>query len=160
MSDFKIIETQEQLNEIIAERLNRAKEAAAKQYTGYMSPDEVAQQTSELSSKINTLQTQLNDSLEAEKSLKASIEAKETELNKAKLAVTREATIRKYNLSHEAAEFLTGTNTDELEANAEKLKKLSGVHNGMPLASTEKEITKDGARHESLKAMLNEMKGN
>ena len=40
MSEFKAIETQDELNEIIKERLAREREASNKRYEGYISPDD------------------------------------------------------------------------------------------------------------------------
>ena len=39
MSDFKVIETQEQLEQAVEERLNEERE----KYKGYLSPDEAAE---------------------------------------------------------------------------------------------------------------------
>lgn len=44
MGEFSVIETQEQLDKIIGERIKREQESVKKQYEGYLSPDEVKKQ--------------------------------------------------------------------------------------------------------------------
>ena len=41
MSEFKVIETQEQFDEAIKERLTREREKVEKEYEGYLSPKDV-----------------------------------------------------------------------------------------------------------------------
>ena len=42
MSEFNVIETQEQFDKAIGERIKREQETIRKQYEGYLSPDEAA----------------------------------------------------------------------------------------------------------------------
>ena len=44
MSEFNVIETQEQFDKAIGERIKREQETIRKQYEGYLSPDEVKKQ--------------------------------------------------------------------------------------------------------------------
>ena len=45
MGDFTPIETQEQLDAVIGERIKRERETSAKKYEGYLSPDDFKQTT-------------------------------------------------------------------------------------------------------------------
>lgn len=42
MSDFKVIETQEQLDAILGDRLKRERETVKKEFEGYLSPEDAA----------------------------------------------------------------------------------------------------------------------
>ena len=56
---FTIIETQEQFDNAIAERLKRERESIKKEYSGYMSPEDLAEHDKSLNGQIATLQTSL-----------------------------------------------------------------------------------------------------
>ena len=56
MSDFKIIETQEQFDAAISERLKRDRETQAKKYEGWISPEEQQKALDELNKKIKALE--------------------------------------------------------------------------------------------------------
>ena len=63
MSEFKVIETQEQLDAIITARLERDRKSYAKQFEadykekGWKSPEEIEELTKDLNAQISTLQT-------------------------------------------------------------------------------------------------------
>ena len=65
MSEFKAIETQEELDNIIKDRLDRnTKKITAevtKQFEGFISPDDAAKSTKALEDKITALTAQLAD---------------------------------------------------------------------------------------------------
>ena len=48
MGDFKVIETQEQLDAIISDRLKRERETIKKEYEGFLSPEEVAKKDAKI----------------------------------------------------------------------------------------------------------------
>ena len=55
MSEFKIIETQEQLDAILGERLRRERETAAKKYEGWSSPDDIQKLTDDYIKEIDKI---------------------------------------------------------------------------------------------------------
>ena len=56
MSDFTPIETQEQLNAVIGERINRAEEKAAAKYSDY---EDIKKQNADYATQLTDLQAQL-----------------------------------------------------------------------------------------------------
>lgn len=56
MSEFKIIETQEQFDAAISERLRRDRESYAKRFEGWLSPDDVKKVTDDYDSRIKALE--------------------------------------------------------------------------------------------------------
>lgn len=118
MSDFKAIETQEELDRIIQERLSRQKESLEKQYSGY---DELKGRYSELEKEVGTYKStaeQLSESVklfDQEKSeLNAKIASYETASLRTKIALQN-------GLPFDLADRLVGTDEESLKADAERL---------------------------------------
>ena len=144
MTEFKVIETQEELNEIIKKRLEREKS----KYADYDT----------LSEKIKTLETEkikLEETIKTQKEtdkgyvskiaeLEQTISGWESKALKQKVAI-------KHNLPFELANRLQGDSEESLEEDAERLASLMTVNNNktytQPLANVEPEGTngKDAA---------------
>ena len=133
MSDFKVIETQEQLNEIIGERIKKAKEKAeaeaAEKYADY---DELKAQVGTLTSQVEELtgqNTKLQESAaEAERNLAESAKYK-TDLEKTRIALAA-------GLDIKYADRLRGENADEWKQDAKELAKdFAQSHSGPPLGN-------------------------
>jgi uncharacterized protein YukE len=157
MSDFKVIETQEQLDAIIGERIKRERETIGKKYEGFLSQDDYKAKESEFNTKIGDLTKQLkeandkiadNDKKMAEKDSK--IKAYESHSVKSRIA-------HEMGLSYDAVDFLKGDDEESIKKSAESLKALVGSNNLAPLASTETAL--EGARDAALKNTLKGLKG-
>lgn len=138
MTEFKVIETQEELNEIIKKRLEREKS----KYADYDT----------LSEKIKTLETEkikLEETIKTQKEtdkghvskiaeLEQTISGWESKALKQKVAI-------KHNLPFELANRLQGDSEESLEEDAERLASLMVVNNNktytQPLANVEPEST-------------------
>ena len=138
MTEFKVIETQEELNEIIKKRLEREKS----KYADYDT----------LSEKIKTLETEkikLEETIKTQKEtdkgyvskiaeLEQTISGWESKALKQKVAI-------KHNLPFELANRLQGDSEESLEEDAERLASLMAVNNNktytQPLANVEPEST-------------------
>ena len=136
MAEFTVIETQEQLDKIIGERIARAEkkaeEAAAKQYADY---DDLKKKVSDYEAQITNYGKQLTDAQEALKTvddLKAQIKAHETASVKTRIA-------HEVGLPYELANRLSGETEEEIRKDAETLTQYTTKHVA-PLASTEKPI--------------------
>jgi hypothetical protein len=114
MSEFKTIETQEELDNIIKDRLSRNTKTVTaevtKQFEGYISPDEQAK----LTKKVDDLKAELTKKDNTIADLKAKNTAYETASVKTKIA-------REYGIPEELADRLSGTNEEEYKADAEVL---------------------------------------
>lgn len=141
MSEFKVIETQEQFNEAISERLQRERASMEKKYEGFLSPEEVSKQKEGLNAKI----AELNKTIETEKESantrisdltkqisELTAANKTYETNSVKIRVAHEA-----GLSYDAVGFLQGEDEESILKSAESLKGLIGATGIAPLASTE-----------------------
>lgn len=158
MSDFKVIETQEQLNEIIGERIKKAKEKAeaeaAEKYADY---DELKAQVGTLTSQVEELtgqNTKLQESAaEAERNLAESAKYK-TDLEKTRIALQA-------GLKIEYADRLRGETKEEWEADAEALAKdFASSHVTAPLGSNEPDLTIESQEKAAWKSMLADLSGN
>ena len=137
MEEFKVIETQEQLDAIIGERLKREKETQEKRFSGYISPEDLTKNNAEYEKKVGELNKALEDAnkklaehdkLMAEKDVK--IKGYESHSEKTRIA-------REMGLPYEAVDFLTGEDEAGIRKSAETLKGIVGRQSAPPLASTE-----------------------
>lgn len=129
MSEFKTIESQEELDNIIKDRLDRnTKKITAevtKQFEGYISPDDAAKSKKALEDEITKLTAQISEKDTKIADITAKNTAYETAAVKAKIA-------REYGIPAELADRISGTNEDEYKADAENLAKF--VAAGKPTA--------------------------
>lgn len=123
MSEFKVIETQEDFDAAISARLKRDREKYAEQFEtdmrekGWKSPDEVTQFTADLTKQIETLQAAAADTAKIIEQKDAEIakgESYRADLEKTRIAIAA-------GLSIEQAGRLRGGNADEWTADAKKL---------------------------------------
>lgn len=141
MSDFKVIETQEQFNEAISARLQRERESMEKKYEGFISPDELSKQTETLNAKIAELNKTIQTNAEAAKEKENSLSSQISELTKQnkiyETASVKSRIAHESGLSYEAIGFLQGDDEESIQQSADALKGLLGGQGVPPLASTE-----------------------
>lgn len=133
MPEFKPIETQEALDAIIKDRIERAKKSAAdeaaKKYEGYLSPDDVKKHTDQiaaLTEKLKESDTKIND-------LTAKNSAYEIASVKTKVA-------HEVGLPYELAERLSGLTEEEIRKDADALSKFAAPRQATPSFSSETPI--------------------
>lgn len=141
MADFTPIETQEQLNAIIQDRLARDREAQAKKYADY---GEIREQRDTYAKQIEDLQKQLEahaTDAETIKNLQNTVAGYETDSVK-----TREALAARLN--PEAWGFIQGTTEDEIKESVARLVKLTGNNVAAPARSTETPVDGQTTRNQ------------
>lgn len=143
MAEFTVIETQEQFDAAISERLKRDRESQAKKYEGWMSPEDKQKLIDEYETKIKAHEeaaTAAEQKL-AEKDAAIEESAKyRTDLEKTRIALDA-------GLKIEYADRLRGENADEWKADAESLAKdFAANHVTAPLGSNEPEMTEKTKR--------------
>lgn len=131
MSEFKVIETQEQFEERLRDRLKRERETTRKEFEGYLSPSDVAEKYKGYLSP-DDVKERYKDHLSPEEVAKLNSKIKGYETDSVKTRIAHET-----GLSYEAIEFLKGDDEDSIRKSAESLKGLVGMTNVAPLASTE-----------------------
>lgn len=152
---FKVIETQEQLDAIISERIARAKDATRKEFDGWFSPDEVNVKTSALTDKVSTLESALNSANEELANNKALIAEKDEALRVHELRSVKTRIAHENGLTYEAISFLQGDNEEAIRESAKTLKTLVGSNTIAPMANKEpRGADTTGAAYKELLANL------
>ena len=132
MADFTPINTQEELNNIIGERLRRERETVSKEFE---------QQIAEKDTEIGTLRTDaetIKKQLEDANQKLAGMPDLENKIKAYEAASVKSKVAREVGIPYELAERLTGETEDELRKDAEVLRKLMGNSQTAPLAGGER----------------------
>ena len=114
MSDFKIIETQEELDAVIKSRLSRERE----KYADY---DDLKKQLADFEAKETTYQNTINDLKTRETDLTSQIESLNGDLTKTRLQTAKQRIATEYGLPLDLADRLQGDDEDGFKADAERL---------------------------------------
>ena len=151
--EFKIIETQEEFDKAIQERLNRQKESIEKQYADYA---EVKERNIELETEVGTLKTTLSETSKGAENYDKNI----SELN-AKIAGYETASLRtrialQHGIPYDLASRLVGEDEEALTKDAEKLASLVKQKEIIPpLKDVESQVDEKDAAYKSLLGNLN-----
>ena len=137
MADFKIIETQEQFDERIKERLERAEKSAAnkarEEFAGWTSPDDLKALNDAHAQELEALRTTQAKELEKYAGYDEKFTAQEKKIHELETSALKFKIATEKGLSPEAVEFLKGDSEDAIKDSADKLVKLSG---GSPVGFT------------------------
>ncbi|WP_249629753.1 DUF4355 domain-containing protein [Streptococcus uberis] len=114
MSDFKIIETQEELDAVIKSRLSRERE----KYADY---EDLKQRLADFEAKETTYQNTINDLKTRETDLTSQIESLNGDLTKTKLQTAKQRIATEYGLPLDLADRLQGEDEEGFKADAERL---------------------------------------
>ena len=121
MSDFKVIETQEQLDEIIKDRIARAEAKAAEKYADY---DKLKAQNDDKDKQIAALSEKLNQQAGKEQEYGDKLKELETKVHEYATAAVKTKIAHEVGLPYELAKKLDGEDEDAIRADAESMAKL------------------------------------
>ncbi len=150
MSEFKPIETQEQLDAIISDRIKRAQETTRKEFEGFLSPEDAEKKYAGYLSPEDE-KKKYSGYLSPEEAAKKDAMIKSYETNLVKMRIAHEN-----NIPYELAGRLSGESEEEIRKDAESLSKLLRHQDGAPLASTEPEGA--DSKRAAVKKMLSDLK--
>ena len=122
MSEFKPIESQEQFDAIIKERLDRAEKKFEEKYQGYLSPDEVDAKVADLNKKIEEMGNSLNGANDKAKADAESIAGLEAKVKSYETASVKSRTAHEVGIPYELANKLSGETEEDIRKDAEALK--------------------------------------
>ena len=111
MSEFKVIETQEELDKIIKKRLEQKDREVAEQYKDFLSPDDAKAMKADYEKQIQDAQDKLKTFDETVSTLTKRADTAEVSLLKNKVAIET-------NVPFKLASRLIGTTEEELTADA------------------------------------------
>lgn len=155
MSEFTPINTQEEFDAAIGERIKRERRTVEEKYKSHLSPEDVAKKyKGYLSPEDVTKKYEGWLSPEAAAEKEAKIRAYETDSVKTRVA-------HEVGLEYDAIKFLQGEDEKTIKKSAETLKNLMRGHEGAPPTYT-RDPAGDGEKAketEAFKTMLADMKG-
>lgn len=131
MAEFKTIETQEELERILGERLAREKEKNSKAIEGYENKIKAFEES------VKAYEDKLAKSEATISSHQEEVAKLTAEISNLQLATIKHQIAHKNGLPYELAERLTGTDEESLTADALNLKKFVGAKTAPPLANPE-----------------------
>ena len=155
MADFQAITTQEELDTIIRDRLKRDREAQAKKYEGWISPEDHQRAVGEVTKALDDFKAAHAGDEQTIADLKAKTQEYETASLKSRIA-------HEVGLSYEWISRISGTDEKSIRADAESLKNLVGSQAApapLPPRSTETNPPAD-AKTAALKGVLAGLKLN
>lgn len=137
MSDFKVIETQEQLESVLKDRLERAEKKWQEKYEGYLTPDDVKNQTEDLEKQISEYGKSLNDANEKAKADAENIASLQAKIKEYETASVKSRIAHEYGIPYELANRLSGETEEDIRKDAESLKPLVTQKTIAPLRDPE-----------------------
>lgn len=154
MGEFKTINTQDELDAIIKDRLARntktVTDEVSKKFEGYISPDDFGTKTAEMSKEITTLKTALSEKDNSIADLTAKNKAYEIGSVKTKIA-------REFNIPYELAGRLNGSTEEEIKADAEIFSKFTALQSTAPLANANNGAPAENNTAAALRQMVGEL---
>ena len=151
MADFQAITTQEELDTIIRDRLKRDREAQAKKYEGWISPEDHQRAVGEVTKALDDFKAAHAGDEQTIADLKAKTQEYETASLKSRIA-------HEVGLSYEWISRIGGTDEKSIRADAESLKNLVGSQTTpAPLPPRSTETAPADAKTAALKGMLSEL---
>lgn len=157
MSEFTVIETQEQFDAAIGERIKRERETIGKKYEGYISPDDFRKKADEYDTTIADLNKKLQDANEKMSGYDKDIADRDKKIKAYESHSVKSRIAHEAGLSYEAVDFLKGEDEDDIRKSAETLKALMEKHSAPPLANPDGQNVDD--KDAALKQTLRKLKG-
>ena len=153
MGDFKVIETQEELDALIKDRIERERKSLSEKYSDY---EELKKKNTEYDTQVSKL-SEANKALEADQieykksidELTSKIKSYETDSAKTRIAL-------EMGLPYEIARRLNGSTEEEIRKDAESLVKFVGKSEPAPVGSNEPAKYSE-SKDDSLKQLVRNM---
>lgn len=155
--EFKIIESQEQLDAILKGRLEREKVKYNDQIEELNK--QIALQRDDAQKQIAELTQALASAKEEKEGFNKSIEERDAKIKQYELSSVKTQIAHELGLTFDAVNFIQGSSEEEIRKSAESLKNLVGVKTA-PLAGSEPVIsnTEEAAKDAALRSMLRNLK--
>ena len=155
---FEPITTQEQLDNVIKDRITRAEESVKKGFEGWLSPEAVEGKLGDLRADLTSANNELAKANEKAKGYEADIAERDKRIKAYETTTVKSRIAHEMGLSYEATEFIKGETEEDIRKSAGMLKGLMGSGSGTPSYRPPKDSGVDG-ENDAYKKMLEEMKG-
>lgn len=137
---FKAIETQDELDRIISERLSRQKESFEKQLADY---DQLKTAKADLETQVGTLQSTIEQSKVGQEDYTKQISDLTSKVAGYETANLRTRIALQNGLPFDLADRLVGEDEESIKADAERLSSFVTKQHSAPLKNVEPNIQKD-----------------
>lgn len=141
--EFTAITTQEQLNEVIKDRLARQKEQFETKYADY---EELKTKNAGYEKQLGELNTSLEESGRKVTELETQIADRDSKIKAHETRSVKTRIAHEMGLGYEAIDFLQGEDEDAIKKSAESLKTLVGKSHTAPLANHDNFDSGSGAK--------------
>lgn len=153
MSDFTPIETQDQLNAVIGERISKAEQKYAQER------DDLKKQNDAYAKQLADLQEQLKKQDETMKGRQAEVDALTAKVQNFESSSLKTRIALETGLPYKMAERLTGTTEEEVRADAEMMVKLMGAQTPAAPIGTNDPVITTNSKDAALKKLAAQLGG-
>ena len=129
MADFKEITTQEEFDERIKQRIERAEKKVRDEYAGFMSVDDVKNLKADHAKEIEKLKASHAEELKKYEGYDEKFTAQATRIHELETSALKTKIAMAKKLPMDAVEFLQGDDEKTITESADKLSKLSAPTN-------------------------------
>ena len=160
---FTPIETQEQLDAVIKDRVARAEKSATEKteekYKDYISPEDFEAKTKELTDKNTELGNSLKNAEEERDKAKNDLTGLESKVKAYETASVKSRIAHELGIPYELANKLSGETEDEIRKDAEAMKPFISKKGTAPLRDPESGDSGSGSEtRDSMKKLVEKMK--
>ena len=158
MADFKSINTQEEFDSAIRERLERQDKKTREEFKGWASPDDLKALNEKHQSELKTLTEAHQKELEKYAGYDEKFTAYETKIKGLEVSALKTRIANEKKLPFDAIEFLQGDDEKSITESADRLSKLSGANHSIGFTrSTERDEV--DAKDRAYREMLSHLQG-
>lgn len=147
---FKAIETQEQFDAIIKERLSRAENKVREEFKGWTSPDALKEIQAKHADEIKTIKDAHLKEMEKYSGYDEKFEEQKKQIHTLEVTNLKNRIVSEKNLPLSAVEFLSGESEEEISESADRLSKLSQMSHFSGFTRSTEESATD-SRDEALR---------
>lgn len=126
MAEFKSITTQEEFDERIKERLERAEKKVREEYKGWTSPDDLKALNEKHGAEVLRLNQTHADELKKYEGYDKTFEEQKSKIHSLEVSALKTRIANAKQLPYDAIEFLQGDDEQSINESADRLSKLSG----------------------------------
>lgn len=157
MAEFKIIETQEEFDARIKERIERAEKKTRDEFKGWLSPDDQKALSEKYTNDLNALNEKHAKEMEKYAEYDEKFNEQAAKIKSLEVSALKARIVNERKLPAEAVEFLTGDNEETISASAEKLAKLSGANSFHSITKNMERDNKEDATTEAFRTLAREI---
>ena len=158
MADFKVINTQEEFDSAIKDRLERQDKKTREEFKGWMSPDDLKALNEKHQTEIKSLNEAHLKELEKYAGFDERVSAYEAKIKGLEVSALKTRIANEKKLPFDAIEFLQGEDEKSITESAERLVKLSGAQHSQGYVRNTEQAEGD-AKDRAYREMLSHLQG-